>query len=346
VTEASPLVSVGKRVAASEGVENPEAVVDGRYHGPMSAGLPEPTPDAPAWISIEVGEGPERLLLVWTDPGWTPYNVLTGGAPTEYRIETSSDSSDGVDGTWDEAVPDTTNAVRSRGHVFDFAGKSWVRLVVTGVGEGMTAARVDEIAVHDVSAAGADAKPSDTWIFLGDSITQGGLQREFGVNTVDQKVHEALPDYYPALINAGIGGELTTGGLARLDALFEANLDFFHVGILYGTNDSWGNKDPAATHFGDQLSELVQRVLDSGRVPFVATIPFSTTAHDTLPAYNAVIASVVADRGLPCGPDFYAWFRDHPEDLSSDGVHPNSQGYRSMNLLWAEAMQAYYPPSE
>jgi lysophospholipase L1-like esterase len=117
------------------------------------------------------------------------------------------------------------------------------------------------------------------------------------------------------------------------------------VGILYGTNDSWGNKLPDATGFRAELEELVQRLLDAGRVPFVGTIPFSTTAHDTLPEWNTVIDSVVADKGLPCGPDFYTWFRDHPDDLSSDGVHPNTAGYRSMNQIWAETMQAFYEPA-
>jgi lysophospholipase L1-like esterase len=236
------------------------------------------------------------------------------------------------------------NTVRSRGHTFPFAGKSWVRLLMTALPEGAERATIDEIAIHDVSSSG-DARPSDTWFFMGDSITQGGLQREFGANSVDRLVHEGLPDYYPAVINGGIGGELTYQGNGHLDAWLEANPDFEHVGILYGTNDSWGNKLPDATGFRAELEELVQRLLDAGRVPFVGTIPFSGTAHDTLPEWNAVIESVVADKGLPCGPDFYTWFRDHPEDLSSDLVHPNTAGYRSMNQIWAETMQAFYEPA-
>jgi lysophospholipase L1-like esterase len=200
---------------------------------------------------------------------------------------------------------------------------------------------IDEIAVHDVSSAG-DERPSDTWFFMGDSITQGGLQREFGASSVDRKVNQALPDFYPVVINGGIGGELTSQGNGHLAAWLEANPDFEHVGILYGTNDSWGNKTPEATGFRAELEVLVQRLLDADRVPFVGTIPFASTAHDTLPEWNAVIESVVADNGLPCGPDFYGWFRDHPEELSSDGVHPNTAGYRSMNLVWAETMLAFY----
>jgi acyl-CoA thioesterase I len=345
VSAPSPLISVGKRVATSEGVTNPAVVVDGRYHGSAATILPVPTEDEPSFVSIEIGAGPERLLLIWTDAGWTPYNVLSGGAPTSYRIETSGDSTDGIDGTWDIAVPEKQNAVRSRGDTFPFAGKSWVRFVPTSVMDGAPSVRLDEIAVHDVSSAGATERPSDTWFFMGDSITQGGLQREFGDDSVDAKVHEALPDYYPAVINGGIGGELTSQGIAHLTSwLDEANPDFSHVGIMYGTNDSWGNKDPVSAGFQTQLETLVDRVLAAGRVPFVATIPYSSSmVHDTLPAWNAVIETVVTERGLPCGPDFYTWFLEHPEDLSSDGVHPNTSGYRNMNALWAETMKGYYP---
>jgi lysophospholipase L1-like esterase len=342
VTAPSPLISVGKPVTGSADPRSLEAVVDGRYHG-TTASVAAPTEEDPAFIAIEIGPGPERLLFIWTDPGWGAYNVLTGG-PTAYRIETSDDSSDGSDGTWETVVTVEENTVRSRGHTFPFSGKSWVRLLMTALAENAERATIDEIAVHDVSSAGADERPSDTWFFMGDSITQGGLQREFGANSVDQKVNEALPEYFPAIINGGIGGELTSQGNGHLDAWLEANPDFEHVGILYGTNDSWGNKLPETTGFRAELEELVQRLLDAGRVPFVGTIPYSTTAHDTLPEWNAVIESVVADNGLPCGPDFYGWFRDHPQDLSSDGVHPNSAGYRSMNLVWAETMKAFYDP--
>ena len=343
VTAPSPLISLGKRVTASEGAVALEAAIDGRYHAGASAGIPAPTEDAPAWFAVEIGPGPERLLLVWTDPGWGAFNVLTGG-PTAYRVETSGDSTDGSDGTWETVVTVEENAFRSRGHTFPFGGQAWVRLVLTAVAEGTESAMIDEIAVHDVSSTGADEIPSDTWFFMGDSITQGGLQREFGANSIDALVNQALPDYYPAVINGGVGGEMTSHGNAHLmQGWLEANPDFLHVGILYGTNDSWGNKDPVATGFQTQLENLVQGVLDAGRVPFVGTIPYSTTVHDTLPAWNAVIETVVAEKGLPCGPDFYTHFRDNPDDLSSDGVHPNTQGYRNMNRLWAETLRSFYP---
>jgi lysophospholipase L1-like esterase len=77
-------------------------------------------------------------------------------------------------------------------------------------------------------------------------------------------------------------------------------------------------------------------------VPILARIPYSTQAMTTLPMFNAVIDRISTANGLPCGPDLYAWFRDHPEEISNDGVHPTDVGYRSMNRLWANAMLGRY----
>lgn len=344
VTVPSPLISVGLRVTASEGVTTPEAAVDGRYHSGPAAKLPAPSTDAPAWLAVEVGAGPERLLLIWTDAGYTPYNVLSGGAPTSYSIETSSDSSDGSDGTWENVVAVEENPVRSRGHSIPFAGKSWVRFVVTGVDTeaNVQNALIDELALHDITESGSD-RPSDTWLFMGDSITQGGLQREFGADAVDQRVHAANPDFFPAMINAGIGGEFTSNGNEHLATWLELNPDFSHVAIAYGTNDSWSNKNPDTEGFREELETLVTGVLDAGRVPVLTTIPYASMAHDTLPAWNDVIREVRDEHDLPCGADLYAWFESHPDDLSSDGVHPNSQGYRNLNAVWADTILGSYP---
>ena len=40
------------------------------------------------------------------------------------------------------------------------------------------------------------------------------------------------------------------------------------------------------------------------------------------------------------GPDFDAILPEHPEYLSGDGVHPNSEGYEEMRRIWAETMYA------
>ena len=41
------------------------------------------------------------------------------------------------------------------------------------------------------------------------------------------------------------------------------------------------------------------------------------------------------------GPDLYAWFSRHPDELR-DGIHPDDRGIVSIIRLWADAMAPLY----
>src|SRR5690606_23114925 len=85
----------------------------------------------------------------------------------------SSDSSDGSDGDWTEAISIEDNDVKSRGHLIDFDGMSWLRFVATGDVDGQPIF-LDELVVHDVSD---DPEALDSWFFIGDSITAAAFSR-------------------------------------------------------------------------------------------------------------------------------------------------------------------------
>lgn len=347
VERPNSLISVGRPVEASAGVSNAEAVVDGRYHVGTGAKFGTPTEDDPRWIAIDAGEGPSRLLLTWADTAFTDYTG-SGTIPLDYRVETAAEfSEDDVD--WDTAASFEGNEVRTGGVSFDFEGKRWVRFFVTAAPGATPPVVIDEIALYDASGA-SDERADDSWFFLGDSITSGAFPRNFEDENFDALVSEARPDFMPALVNAGIGGETAANALVRLPAVLEQSSSFHFVAIGYGTNDSWGNQDVERVHFEDTLNDIVDQLLDAGATPILARIPFSNgknaggqNEHETIPDFNAVIDRITAERGLPCGPDFFAWFQAHPEELGSDGVHPTTTGYRSMNRLWAEAALALYP---
>ena len=45
--------------------------------------------------------------------------------------------------------------------------------------------------------------------------------------------------------------------------------------------------------------------------------------------------------GLTPGPDLYAHFKAHVDELK-DGLHPNNKGTVSINRLWAAAVESLY----
>ncbi len=346
VDEPSPLISAGATTFTSAGATAPQRLADGSYDKQgTTLGLPEE--DAPVWAALELEPGATRVLAMWTDPGYKDYDDPSGGAPRAYEILVSADSTDGEDGTWESVVEVTENPVNARAHSFDFEGMSWVKLSVTEASldaMGMAVpVKLDELAVYDISAAG-DERPKDTWFFMGDSITKGAFSRSAGGTPFEKQISAARPDFAPIVIGGGIGGELSSDGVAHLEDFLALNPDFHHVVIAYGTNDSWGSgKTPSGTRFDANIETIVADVLDEDRVAILPTIPYASQAHPDLVPFNETLDRITSESSLPCGADFYAWFFTHPEELSTDGVHPSAQGYRSMNTLTAEAALRFYP---
>jgi lysophospholipase L1-like esterase len=125
--------------------------------------------------------------------------------------------------------------------------------------------------------------------------------------------------------------------------VLELNPDITYFGVGYGTNDSWGNRRLEQSSFEGDLTTMVERLLAEGKIPVLARIPYASKEHSTLPEFNEVIDRLTRDHGLPCGPDLYAYFKGHEEELNSDGVHPTGYGYQNMNGEWAEAALELYP---
>jgi acyl-CoA thioesterase I len=336
---ANPLLSRGKRVVGWSPVRFAEAknVNDGDPRTTWDGG--KPTPERPAWVALDIGRGPTRVLLTWSAAGSFNYDETDYGSPGAYRIETSPDSTDGEDGAWRVALRVAPVLTHGQAHSLDFTGQRWVKLVVTAAPSvSPNGVQVDEIGVHDVSAGVGDA-----WFFMGDSITAFAFGRappELGFAT---RVRARHGRHFPAVINGGIGGEKSDDGVRHIDERLAQNPDVRFFCLAYGTNDAAGDASDTS-RFEANLQAMIDRVRAAGRVPILATIPFASDGqHRHIPRFNAVIDELRRANALPRGPDLYAWFAAHPDELR-DGLHPDDRGIGSVNRLWAEAVDALYPP--
>ena len=343
----NPIISRGKPVFASTTVSNPALVVNTVYHCcAWSAGTP--TAAAPAWIAIKLAAGPTRILVSWDDAGTYDYKTDPTkdvyGFPADYHFEVSSDSTNGADGAWTVAGdPVTGNLVRTRAHAIDFAGKSWLKMVITAAPAKANGGLVQlsEIDVHDISATGTGL-PEDTWFFMGDSITAFAYDRANPPSFATLIDTATAHAYLPAMINGGIGAELTGTGLARLDEALALNPDYRFFAITYGTNDSWGNKTDTTTYRAN-LQMMIDKIKAAGRTPVLSHVPYSNDQqHETLDKFNAVIDDLTRTNQLQVGPDFTTYFKQHTDQLM-DNVHPDPEGRKAMNQLWADAMRVVYP---
>ncbi len=329
----APLVSRGKRVEAS--APGARALVDGVYRGARSWGGGHPTPDRPAWAAIRVGSGYRRLLLSWTSSFNHCYYDRFYGAPVDYRIETSADSSDGLDGTWRTVVTVSGNPVRSRAHAFDFGGQSWVKLVVTRLADEVNpwGLFLDEIDVHDLSMGG-----DDVWVFLGDSIVAEVFDRAPGHRPgFSDQVARLHRGYRPATIDAGLCRLRAFEVLDHVDEIIALNPDARVFAIQLGANDG------DAAMLRPALEGLVARVRAAGKIPIIARISFQTKyGPDYVAPKNEALDAVRDAAGLLPGPDLYSYFKAHPERLR-DGLHPDDRGAVETARLWAEAVDPLYP---
>jgi lysophospholipase L1-like esterase len=353
----NPRISINKPTAGytAQAYQNTSGVDDGIFNTfatSWNAGFP--TPAAPAWVAVNLGQGPTRVLLEWNAGGNYNYQETDYGGPGNYTIYTSSNSTTGADGTWTQVVSVTNNIYRTRSHSFDFTGMSWVKMVITAApANSINGAAFDEIEVYDISTAySRGRRAEDTWFFMGDSITAFWADRNTASGTNDPASHQPSfaawinidnTNYFPSMIDGGIGGELSGNGLARLAQNLVDNPDYYYWALAYGANDSAGNNSNTAS-FQANMQAMITMLLADGRMPVIPHIAYTLDGqHNNIPLFNAVIDQLVATNHVLAGPDCYTYFMNNTNDFQADGLHPNDAGMRAYNLIWSQAMRHLYP---
>lgn len=277
-------------------------------------------------IALNVGEGPKKLLINWEsfgDCAWatnfTSNCSHSGVALSNFKILTSANSTDGSDGDWTEAVNVKDNPVMARGVEIDFEGKSWFKFVSEG-----DVGKILEIEAFDMTDGG-----TDTWFFMGTSISQMGIKQQETDSTTAQLIHARFPDYTPAMLRGGIGCINSTEVVERLDDYlkYAGNVKFWAIEM--GTNDAWGGGDWNLDTYVKNMQTIIDSAKAHGITPIIARIIATNpekSGWQINPAFLEAVDKLVEDNKLPKGPDFYGYFLKHPELLGSDGVHPNSEG--------------------
>jgi lysophospholipase L1-like esterase len=313
---------------------NAATLVDGRYRGAAWGGG-RPSPEKPAWVALRLLHPYRRLLFTWTSSHNHDYFEQFYGAPRDYRVETSADSTDGRDGHWSPVVTVAGNPARTRSHAIPFEGKRWVRLSVTALPERVNdwGLFLDEVELHDLSDGG-----DDVWIFLGDSIGAGVFDRadDHRPSFADD-VARRHPGHAPVMINAGLPRLRSWEAIDQVDRVLSLNPDARVVAVTLGSNDG------DLPRLREALRGIVAKIRAAGKLPVLARIPFQTKyGQDYVAVKNEVVDEVVREAGLLPGPDLYGWFKRFPGRLH-DGLHPDGQGSVDMQRLWAEAVEPLYP---
>ncbi len=308
--------------------------------------------NGPAWLAYDLSSVPaaHRGLVVvgwYNDPITTPYDhVLVGQAAynnlRSYTIQVNPAAGGGSPPAsgWVTLATVTNNTYHSRQHLLNMAGNNWIRINVTATdgSSGNTDAEMN-MDVHDASGSAADS-----WIFYGDSITEDGMPHEpvsgNGGANFSQLIHSALPDYFPAYEDGGIGGLFSSDGAQHINTWLSTFPGHF-VALNFGGNDDQACVEPDV--FYAHYVTMVQAVLNHGDVPIVPTITWGRTQdiQQCAPPLNAKIYELYTNYPqIVHGPDMWSYFQAHQNFIGSDGVHPTEAGYVAYRQQWADAMVA------
>jgi acyl-CoA thioesterase I len=162
-----------------------------------------------------------------------------------------------------------------------------------------------------------------TILAFGDSLTYGtGASQDQSYPVVLAKLSGHN------VINAGVPGETTADGLARLPRTLEEN-DPDLVILCLGGNDFLRRLDPAQTRAN--LTRMIEMIR-------AANIPLVLVAVPQLGLFSGgdpMYKELAKQFKLPIEGEILAEVL-HDRDLKSDQIHPNADGYRHM----AEALLA------
>lgn len=162
-------------------------------------------------------------------------------------------------------------------------------------------------------------------MFLGDSLTAGyGLAKEQSVPSLIQARLQA-DGYSYEVINAGVSGDTSAGGLSRLDWSLEGDVRV--VVIELGAND--GLRGLPVANMKRNLAEIITRARARG-------IKVLLTGMEAPPnfgaAYTNEFRQVYRDLAKAHDVTFMPFYLDGVAGLPNlniaDGMHPNAEGSR------------------
>ena len=160
---------------------------------------------------------------------------------------------------------------------------------------------------------------------LGDSLTQGyGLPAEEGLVPQLQAWLDA-EGVEARLINAGVSGDTTAGGLARVDWTLTEEVDRLIVAL--GGNDMLRGLGP------DEARANLAGILDAAEARGVEVLLVGLEAPGNYgagyrEAFAAAYSELAEAEGALLLPDIFSPLRDLPpgEVMQADMVHPNAEG--------------------
>jgi acyl-CoA thioesterase I len=192
------------------------------------------------------------------------------------------------------------------------------------------AARVEPAAEAPAASHAPSGRPRI--VFLGDSLTAGyGLPSHEAVPSLIQARLDA-GGYQYEVVNAGVSGDTSAGGLSRLDWSLQGDVDVLVVEL--GAND--GLRGLPAAAMRRNLGEIITRAKARGiRVLLTGMEAPPNYGPAYTSEYRQVFADLAREHQVAFIPFFLEGVAGIPDLNVADGIHPNPAGARIVeSTVW------------
>lgn len=181
-------------------------------------------------------------------------------------------------------------------------------------------------------------------VFLGDSLTAGlGLEGEQSYPALIRKrlVAEGF-DY--EVVNAGVSGDTSAGGLRRLEWSLEGDVKVLVVAL--GANDGLRGLSPA--DMKKNLAAVIDRAAAKGVTVILAGMEAPPNfGVDYTRQFRDVYRDLAAAHHVQFLPFLLQGVAGEAALNQADGIHPNARGAQMVaDLVWAELKPSLARPNE
>jgi acyl-CoA thioesterase-1 len=184
--------------------------------------------------------------------------------------------------------------------------------------------RATPAAVASTTPADPDAAPARPRIVAyGDSLTAGLglLEQEAYPAVLQRKIDEA--GYKFEVVNAGLSGDTSAGGVRRLDWALEGDVKVLIV--AFGGND--GLRGLPVTQMKENLSAIIRKVRDRGAVVILAGMEAPPNfGQEYATAFRQAFRDVALEERVLFIPFLLNSVAGKSDLNQPDGIHPNQQG--------------------
>jgi lysophospholipase L1-like esterase len=303
-------------------------------------------------IQIVLDEGTAGAREVWVD-GSSPTTVFQGIGYGEHSLMARLFFP--VEGTPEQVargwVPAATAALLqvARGSIVAALGDS----TTEGLGDGPfdSPQRGALVATGDWLQAGAvNANAGTNWVTADgrnypqpDTVFRGRANPSFAIDlarTLESELGHpvlVLNEGWSGITAEGYTHVVTSNELTTLFAATHPDIWLINLGV----NDALVGRPGG--ELGGMLTSVVWSLETRYGAPASAihlacpSWAKQVRRHNLEASYLPIINQLRAAAGLGAGPNFFAYYRDHPDSIE-DQVHPNGVGYNAMATMWAQAV--------